>query len=276
MSTPYTIDGVEDESQDMAQTTAQEWLDELVVLSFRENRRGGDPIAHTTDGRAVFPDKFQGGDEIRAGDHWVCSVSQKGESTFFAAPVFRLDAEFVTNLPAEERRRLAAIAVEDYTEFFHEELKEFQAPLGDSDTEAVVRERDELRERLMEINEQYDEAVARLGEAESRLAALRNGGSHEPSEAQEAATLQRDERYVVTREADDVLYCEAIPTGHYHGHISPNRRRLFIKSYGRGPLPCEDGRIQVPGLSRLIPDDVEELEARFDPRHGGFFVEIPR
>lgn len=288
MSRPYLLDEVEHEQGEEARAVAQEWIRELVVLSFRENRRGGDPIAHAADGRAVFPDKFQGGDDIRSGEHWVCSVSQKGESTFFAAPLARLDARFFADLSPQERSRLARVVVDEYQDELGDDLKAVlqEDREGEEELTAVQAERDELRERLAELNEQYDETVGRLSEMEASVPATqpdptngqgveehhqRNGSGKSSAET---GRESRMERYVVKRVESDVLYCEGFTDSNYHGHVSPNQRTLFFKSYGRGPLVCRDGHLEVPGLESILPGDRDELEARYEPRHGGFFVKI--
>ncbi len=291
---PSTVDGLDLEQKEDAQAAAEAWLGELVVLSFRENKRGGDPIAHTADGRAVFPDKFQGGDDIEPGQHWVCSVSQKGESTFFASPVARLDASYFAKLVPQERQRLARVVVEEYQDALEHEIRETlgdDAGSGGSPPSNLEQERDELHSRLMELNEQYDETVTRLAEAEAHLESLEqqvhaDGAKRGSNDVEGESDLSKHPRhhngreppvrFPVTREAGDVLVCEGFTDGLYHGHVSPNRRTLFFKSYGRGPLPCQDGRIEVPGLREILGEHVDGLEARFDPRHGGFFVEIPR
>lgn len=290
MSRHAMLEGTAADVDEEVQQVAQQWIRELVVLSFRENRRGGDPIAHAADGRAVFPDKFQGGDEIKSGEHWVCSVSQKGESTFFATPLARLDARFFADLSAEERTRLAQVVADE----FRDELEpELEAALPEDkqergDERQLIGERDELRERLAELNEQYDDAIARLREMEADLAQAQPGphtnGQSETGEhrqngsSKQAAGAGRDaraERLLVQRVESDVLYCEGFSDSNYHGHVSPNRRTLFFKSYGRGTLSCRDGRLEVPGLDSILPGDVTQLEARFDPRHGGFFIKLP-
>lgn len=295
MDSPYELDGLDNELNEDARRAAEGWLCELVVLSFRENKRGGDPIAHTADGRAVFPDKYQGGDDIRPGEHWVCSVSQKGESTFFAAPVSRLDATFLSGLLPEERQRLARVVAEEFPEVLESELQEaavqgesgsFEQDPDGGRARELARERDELLERLGELNEQYDDAVTRLAEAESRLEGLQGGlgqrGEAPDDEEARAPSANghrgapTEERFPLTREGPSMLHCEGFPDGLYHGHVSPNGRTLFFKSYGRGPLRCEDGRLEVPGLEAILDDSVQELEARYDSRHGGFFVFLPR
>ncbi len=286
MSRSYLLDEVEDEQGEEARAVAEEWIRELVVLSFRENRRGGDPIAHAADGRAVFPDKFQGGDDIQSGEHWICSVSQKGESTFFAAPLARLDERFFADLSPQERSRLARVVVDEYQDELNDDLQAVlqEARGRDEEFSRLEAERNELRERLGELNEQYDETVARLQQMESSMAVTKpeqsNGqGATQPrnGSGKQTAVVGREsrvERFTVKRIESDVLYCEGFVDSNYHGHVSPNQRTLFFKSYGRGTLACREGRLEIPGLESILPGDVEELEARYDPRHGGFFLKL--
>ena len=262
-----------------AKAAAESFGDDLCVLTFQENRRGGDPVARTPDGRAVFPDKFRGGADIVAGDTWFCDVTSKGGGSFFAAPLKRLDAAFFLELGEAQLDRIIQVALEEGHEALDRRIAAAIQADVDGRTQGRIAELEAenvlLGERLAELEEQYEGAAARLaeqaeeepesgGEAVQGPPAWRplNGG-HEARPA------------TVDRLGPDLLSSPIFDHERYYGHVSPDGRRLFLKAHLKGNLPNAGGRLHIPGLERVSPfEGRARCAAHFDPRHGGWFVRL--
>lgn len=284
------IDVLENELGVDARIAVEDWEGDLHVLRFMENRRGGDPIALAHDGRPVFPDKYRGGDDVLPGETWLCDVTAKNETTRFAAPVWRIDRDILSDLSALHQRRIAEALVEDAADVLKPLLREIAADGGiqmEDDTGRLVAELENLRGHVSELEEQYDDAAVRVRQQELEIRTLRqqvqergngpvDGSTGTAADAPavgwlDLADTRSDE--LVVRLNDDVLESRAFTADRYYGHVSPNSQVLFFKPHQNGNLPCVNGRLTVPQLSQVLPyEDAQEYTAKYDARHGGWFV----
>lgn len=294
------LDRLEEEYGLEAREAAEAFAGDIYILTFQENRRGGDPVAHTPDGKTVFPDKFRGGDDIIPGDSWLCDVASKGGSTFFAAPLKRIDTALLMDLAADQMDRLVEVALRDHREALAPLLDEAVDKQADEVTRRRLAELQEaketLEERLKDLEEQYDDAVQRVRHHEVEVRALRERlqdatdgqGAEADSEgpAQNGSpprewtgipgpTSFENGPVRVDRIGAEIVSSPAFVAERYYGHISPDRRRLFIKPHNNGNLPCVNGRIHIPGLERVVPFSGQaRFVGSYDPRHGGWFVKL--
>lgn len=283
------LDQLEDDFGPDARLAGEVYGENLHILSFQENQRGGDPVAHTYDGKAVFPDKFRGGDQVQVGEPWLCEVNSKGGSTFFAAPLARLDASFFLDILRTQREELARIAVDTRPDLILEAMQGagIEVPTTQDDTlvSELVTTNGDLTSKLRDLEEQYEDLQARLRHAEHELRThvenaptATDDSEPEPQRATGAFTPiggVQSGPVQVTRTQEDVLQSPDFTASAYYGHLSPDRRRLFLKPHPKGNLPCVKGRVHVPGMNRFAPfEDVMSLSGHYDPRHGGFFVKI--
>lgn len=292
------LDQLEGEYGQDARLAADVYGDNLHILTFQENQRGGDPVAHTYDGKAVFPDKYRGGDQVGIGQPWLCEVNSKGGSTFFAAPLARLDGSFFADLLPAQHEALARIALETHADLIVDALQRAGMDLpaaipadAELKQKALETENHELQSRLRDLEEQYEDLQARLRQAEHevRVQATEAEAEAEPGSKNTATHPANPNETTgftpisgphsgpihVTRVQDDVLQSHDFTADAYYGHLSPDRRRLFLKPHPKGNLPCSRGRLHVPGMNRFVPfDEVSALSAHYDPRHGGYFIKL--
>lgn len=281
----------------------EEWGDMLAVLTFKENQRGGDPIAQTTEGQAVFPDKFRGGDDIREDDTWLCKVAEKGSGAAFAAPILKLDPSFYFDLVPTQVHRLVEVALADHRDALEPLFRDAVEAHGDEEIKRRFAHLQGENERLLEerdaLMSDKEAGETRLRELEHEVRTLRahiaergDGNGEKGGEAVGDGIVQpvvqatpAGDGWValdappgqarVLRVEEDALESEAFEAERYFGHVSPSRRVLFLKPHKRGNLPCVHRRVQIPGLSTLMAfDGAEELEAEYVGRHGGYMIRL--
>ncbi|MBW3583250.1 MAG: hypothetical protein KY455_09150 [Euryarchaeota archaeon] len=295
MNAEGPLDALEERLGPEIRDTVQEWGEELTVLTFRPNKRGGDPVAVTPEGKAVFPDKYRGGDNIKEDETWVCSVSSKGGTTFFGAPLVKLDSAFFFDLLGPQVSRIVQVALEDHRDAIEPYIKSALDKQSDAmlkkRMDLLESEREDLAAQYEDLERRYEEARQKIKQAEIEVRALkenapRNGGANATptngnGEAPEGFAQIPGSHYLssgaiqVRRLREDELESDSFTADRYFGHVSPDRRVLFLKPHPNGNLPCVHHRIHIPGLNTLRPfGDDEELPGTYVSKHGGYIVDL--
>jgi hypothetical protein len=273
---------------------------EVVTFTANPDPSRKDPIGrHPVDGRIVFPDRKRGGEAIKPGRTYFCSLDEyrppSGSPIYYAVPVQQVDAAFLFDLRSDQVSAVVdALESSAHGQLVDQARAEIKRRVEASlrgELEAARADRDgaradleDLRATITGLREERGtmelEARSlrqRVAELEAEGARGAEGGSSTVPEAVPWAAWAPPawEAQVVVRSAEEQLESPLLRDGLYFVHVSPDRGVLRACAHPEGNLPAVGGRLTVPGLGMLRAfEGREEMRARVEPRTGAVLVHL--
>lgn len=287
-----------------------ESVKKIAMVTFREQKEG--KITGRYDASTVFVDASYK-NMVADGDTWFCELKNNGHyiNQYVAAPVMKLDANFMYSLCKENYDELIQTIWEKHKEDIISDLEVIYAEKLEETAEELAKERlREMKETVLKLTALLDGANERISELESdttaeelrqknldldamnvllrekneelncRIITLMDRSNHLENEVIEMKhrTVVKEppiHRDAIIRTDANTLYSPAFTEEKYRVLFSADKRTMHIVADTEGKATCVNNVMKLRGLEDVIPfSSPGELNSRISRKSGRCLIEL--